>query len=258
MNTIFHSKKLPVLTAGLGLLALILRLALFRLGRDEKNLLISGHPLGLLVWAVTGAAVLLILFSVWRLYGSSRYDHNFSPSVPAAVGAFALAGGIVVCVAFSSTGQRLDLLRNICGLLAAPALVWAGIRRYQGKRPFFLLHGLACLFLMLYTVSHYQPWSSRPQIQNWFFSMSGMLFLSLFAYYQTAFDVDMGKRRMQLASGLLAVFFCTAAMAGEPDVPLYLGGAVWALTNLCSLTPVRRRRKNPITEAGKDDADASA
>ena len=41
MNTLRNPKKLPVFTAGAGLLALILRLALFLLGRDEKNLLIK-------------------------------------------------------------------------------------------------------------------------------------------------------------------------------------------------------------------------
>ena len=256
--TMLTPKKFPVLTAGLGSLTLILRLGLFLLGRDEKNLLIPGHPLAFLIWAATAAAVVMILLFLRKQEGSSHYTHNFAPSVPAAIGTFALAGGILVCVITGGIGMRLDLLRSICGILAVPALVWIGIQRFQGKRPVFLLHAAVCLYLMLYTVTHYQIWSSHPQIQDWFFAMCGMLCLSLFAYYQTAFDVDMGKRRMQLASGLLAAFFCIANLAGGEDVPLYLGGAVWALTNLCSLTPVRRRRKNPITEAGKDDANASA
>lgn len=253
-----NTKLLPVAAAGLGILALLARIALYLLGRDEKGLLISGHPLELLVWAATAAAILILAF-VWKLDGSARYAHNFAPSVPAAIGSFALAGGITVCVILSGgTGLWLGLLSRITGFLAIPAIVWAGLCRYRGKRPFFLLHALVCLYLMLYLVNHYQTWSSRPQMQDWFFSMLGILFLALFGYYQTTFDVNMGKRRMQLCTGLLAGFFCIAAAAGGEDVPLYIGGAAWALTGLCSLTPVPRRRKNPITEAKKDPSNDPA
>ena len=59
----------------------------------------------------------------------------------------------------------------------------------------------------------------------------------LFSYYQTAFDVGMGKRRMQLGTGLLTVFACFAAIPGSQTALLYLTGGIWALTNLCALTP---------------------
>ena len=129
-----------------------------------------------------------------------------------------------------------------------PAVVWAGLCRWKGKQPFFLLHGIVCLYLTLYSISHYQTWSSQPQMQDWFFSMAGIVCLVLFSYYQTAFPVGLGKRRLQLLVGLLGGFFCIGAIAGSEDFLLYLGGALWMLTNLCSLTPVSRRRKNPITE----------
>ena len=110
------------------------------------------------------------------------------------------------------------------------------------------LHGIVCLYLTLYSISHYQTWSSQPQMQDWFFSMAGIVCLVLFSYYQTAFPVGLGKRRLQLLVGLLGGFFCIGAIAGSEDTLMYLGGALWMLTNLCSLTPASRRRKNPITE----------
>ena len=254
MKTKPNIQILPVFVAALGFLALILRLALFLLGTDEKGLLISGHPLGILVWTVTVFAAAATILGIRKLDGSRKYEHNFAPSAAAAIGAFALAGGITVAVIFGwNTWTKLELIRNVCGLLAVPALVALGLFRYRGKPPVFPLHGLVCLYLILHTISHYQLWSSRPQLQNWFFPMLASLLLTLFAYYLTAFDANMGKRRMQLAAGLLSVFFCIAAMAGGEDVPLYLGGAVWALTNLCRLTPVKRRRKNPITELTQEE-----
>ena len=244
-----NDKLFPLLTAGLGAAALVVRLALFLLGRDEKGLLIPGHPLDILSWIITDLAAVLAVIAALKLYGSRKYKNNFGPSTTAAVGCFALAGGIAAAVISGwNLLSRLDLIRSICGLLAIPALFLLGLHRKKGRRPVFLLHGMVCLYLILFAVSHYQLWSSRPQIHDWFFAMAGSLLLTLFAYQQTAFDVSMGSRRMQLATGLLAAYFCLAAMAGGDDIQLYLGGAVWALTNLCRLTPVPRRRPNPITE----------
>lgn len=259
MSTKLNIHRLPMAAAGLGFLTLLARIALSLLGEDEKGLLIPGHPLAIGVWGLTAAAAILVLLSVWNLKGSRKYSDNFHPSTAAAIGAFALAGGIAVTVLLNwNTYGRLDLIRNLCGAAAIPALIFAGLYRWQGKRPFFPLHALVCLYLTLYAVSHYQLWSSRPQIHHWFFTMAGSLLLTLFAYYQAAFDASMAKRRLQLATGLLAGFFCIAATANAEDVALYLGGALWALTNLCSLTPVRRRRKNPLTDNTGEDCHESA
>lgn len=256
MKTKLNAKNLPLITAGMGLLVLLVRSALLLLGEDKKGLLIPGHPLNILVWILTAFAAVLITAAVLGLDGSPTYSDNFAPSTAAAIGCFAMAGGIAVAVILNwSTWSRLELIRNIFGLLAVPALVMLGLHRWKGKQPFFLLHGIVCLYLILYSVSHYQLWSSRPQMQHWFFAMAGAICLTLFAYFQTAFDVSMSSRRKQLGTGLLAVFFCTAAAAGGEDVLLYLGGAAWAITNLCSLTPVKRRRPNPITHRTEENAE---
>ena len=52
-----------------------------------------------------------------------------------------------------------------------------------------------------------------------------------------AFDVGLGRRRMQLATGLMAAYLGYAALSGSGYLILYFGCAVWALTDLCSLTP---------------------
>lgn len=254
MKIKLNPNRLPALTAGLGLLAMVLRMALFLLGRDEKNLLVSYHPLSILVWAVTAAATSLVILHLPKLQGAPDYARNFRASSAAALGAIGLAIGICATVVSGwNLLSTLDLLCSIFGLLAVPALVLLALHRRQGKQPFFLLHGVVCIYLTLFSVSHYQIWSSRPQIQDWFFTMGATILLTLFAYCQTAFDADMGNRRMQISTGLLATFFCLAAVAGGEDVLLYLTGALWAVTNLCRLVPPRPRRKNSITEAARED-----
>ena len=60
--------------------------------------------------------------------------------------------------------------------------------------------------------NRYQPWSGNPQIQDWLFSLVGAVGLTLCAYHQSAFSADRGKRRSFLATSLLTVFACCAAL----------------------------------------------
>ena len=244
---------LPLMVAGLGFVTLLLRLGLYLWGSDEKGLLIPGHFLNILVWILTAGSAIAAIVQVLPLHGSQRYDDNFSASSAAAIGAFALSGGIAVSVIMGwNAVSRMDVMRNVLGLLAIPALIAAGFCRWQGRKPFFAFHAVVCLYLTMHTISHYQSWSSRPQMQDYFFCVLGSILLALFSYYQTAFDAGLGHRRMQLATGLLAAFFCIAALAQGDSFMLYSTGSIWALTNLCSLPPVSRRRKNPITEPQQD------
>lgn len=248
MNLFIKKNTLPLSAALLGICAMLLHLGIRLLGTDRKGLLISTHPMAIALWAVTAVACLMALLPLRNPGIGNAGSDSSAPSVSAAIGAFALAGGIAVTVIGSfGTWIRLEQLRNICGLLAIPSLILLGLNRFSGKRSFFLFHALVCLYLTLHTVSHYQIWSSRPQWLNWFFPMAASVLLTLFSYHQTAFDVDLGNRKAQMSTGLLAVFFCIGAVFQENSM-LYLGGALWSLSSLCSLTPA--------TE--KDDGHASA
>lgn len=232
---------LPLFSALMGAAAMLLRCGLYLLGTDSKGLLITGHPLSLLTWALTAAAVAVIAVTVRKRDGSQQYADNFAPSATAAIGAIVLAGGIAITIIGSWPAvTRLERIRDCLGLGAVGALIWVSLRRFQGKQPCFLCHGLVCIYLIVYAISHYRPWCSRPQLQTVFFSVAGILLLCLFAYYQTAFDADMGSRRAQLFTGLTAGFFCLAALADGADLALFAGGAVWALTNLCHVAPVTK------------------
>ena len=229
MNLIFKKK---ILITALGVIALGLHLGMSLWATDNKGLLISWHPLVMLLAAVTVIACLAAVLPLRRKAGSNAYGDNFAPSAGAAIGCFALAGGIIVTVVSGfGTWARLEQICNVLGILAVPTLVAAGLSRFSGKQPKVPVHGLICLYLMLHTVSHYQTWSSQPQWLNWLFPMAASVLLALFSYQQAAFDVNLGSRRTQQITGLLAVFFCIGAIARESSM-LYLGGAVWALTNL--------------------------
>lgn len=243
MKNKHYVNLLPALIGSLGIACSVTRLGLYLLATDNKGLLIPGHPLNLFSWVLTAVAAALIFSMTWMLKGPNHYAGNFQPSAAAAIGSFAMAGGILLAVV-SGWGSPvlLEQLCSIAGILCIPALITAGIQRYLGKKPFFLLYALVCLYLTLYAITHYQIWSSLPQIQDWFFSTAGIVSLILFCYYQTAFCADMGNRRLQMATGLLAGYFCLSAITGGIDAALHIGSAVWALTNLCVMVPIKNSR----------------
>jgi len=121
-------KQLPLLCAGLGILTAVLRLMQASFGTDDKGLLILWHPLDLLVWAVTAAAVILVVLTVRKLDGSNLYADNFGPDAPAAIGCTALMGGIAAVVSVAPNSFiRLDVIRMYLGLLALLALLRVGV-----------------------------------------------------------------------------------------------------------------------------------
>ena len=232
-------RLLPAVMLALGGVCFALRVELYARALDEKDLLLRGHPLEKALWAVVAAAGVLAVLAAWGQKGSDRYEDNFGPSAVAALGHFLLAGGIgataLTCVpgVFGALGTAWKFL----GLLAVPLLLWAGACRFRGKTPLFLIYGEVCLFLLVHVMTQYQHWCSDPQLMDYVFALLGTIALAFFAYYTAAFAADCGNRRMHLGSGLLTVLLCSGALSGGTYPLLYLGGIVWALTDLCRLQP---------------------
>lgn len=239
MKNTFDGKKLPMAVGVLGALGFVLRFVLYAVAVDEKNLLVRGHPLTWVLWLVTALAAVLIVWTVAKLGGSNRYMDNFASSRRAALGAVFFAAGIGLTVLSGGMPEtRLEQAGALVGILSVPALAAIAVCRKKGEKPHFLLYCTVCLYLALYMVNHYRPWSGDPQMQDYIFHLLCVACLTMFAYYQSAFVLELGKRKKLLFVGLLGAFTgITAAAHGENDV-LYLTGALWCLTNLCTLEPV--------------------
>lgn len=234
----YSNRRVRALIALLGGAACLLRFCVYLLATDEKGLLVFGHPLEICLWVVTIAAAVLIFLCVRKQTAVYPYIVNFPAADFSAAGCFLFAAGICLSVtAHRDAFLPLERIRNLTGLLSVPALIWVAVCRWKGRRPFFAFHAVVCLHLALYATSSYSLWSSHPQLHDSFFPMMGCIFLMLFSYYQTAFDADMGSRRMQLATGMSAVFCCLAAIPHSEDILLYITGSIWALTNLCTPVP---------------------
>lgn len=247
MKTFLKSTNLPAVAVGFGFFAQILRRLLYATAVDEKNLLITGHPLEIALGLLSAAALGWIILSLWKQTGSQVYEDNFFPSRNARLGRLAAAAGILLTVLTTDPGigGYVGRLWETFGYLAPLALAASGIARSRGKKPFFLLDISGCLFLLLHTICQYRGWCANSQLQDYVFALLGTLALALFAFHTAAFAVGMGNRRMQLITGLSAVYLLMAELATTSYSWLYLGGILWALTDLCALEP----RQEPEAEA---------
>lgn len=235
-------KLLPFLSAGLGAIVLILRFALYTM-ENQSGLLPAWHPLyiaTLILAPVT--AVLMALFTL-GLKGSNQYEVNFPFSRIRALCSF-LAGLFLFPVAsgiLSGAADKLDLLWAVLGFAAGICLIISGCFQLKGRGPHFLVYFVICLFFAFHMVCKYRDWSGCPQVEDYIFSLFGCIFLTLFAYHRAAFAAGLGKRRMMLYSGLMAVFFCICALIGDGDARFFAAGGIWAAGNLCVIDPPRHK-----------------
>ena len=256
MKKRFKPTNLPALTAIFGLTGLILRWCLYRFCLDEKFLIPAGHPMEILLYLFTAGVVIFLIAAIWKLDGSNKYQDNFAPSFPAAVGHILAAAGILLTVLLNEPnleggiGQWWEFL----GILAPICLVVAGFARLQGKRPFFALHLAPCLFLVFHIVNQFRIWSSDPQIQDYVFTLLGTIALMFFCFYTAAFDVGSGRRRMHLGMGLVGAYLCMVNIATTEYLFLYVGITAWALTDLCTFTP---KPKPPKPEPPKESGEST-
>lgn len=234
--------KLFALSAGL--LGLLLRLVLYTTGMDDKGLLVAGHWAGTAEWVLTGL-VLAAVFGLTRLFqgfGASRYDYPTSSF--AGLGCIALAAALMLSnlrEIASPPDSTMTLVRWILGFLSVISLICIFICRITGNKPFFLFHGILCVYFAIRMVSQYQQWSSDPQIQDYAFCLCAYVALMLTSYQLAAFDADMGSHRALWLMGLVAVYLCCLGLQCNADAPLLLAAGFWALTNV-----TRHKDRRPL------------
>ena len=220
----------------LSLMGFALRSAVYAVGVDEKNLIIAGHPLKIALWLVTALSVGLVLFAVRKGETSGYYEVYFRPSLMAGVGQILCAAGIALTVLLNVPllPGLVGQLWRIAGILSASLLLWAAFSRVMGKKPFFLCHMVVSIFFALHLVVHYQLWCSNPQLQDYVFAFLGTIGLMFCGYFHAAFEAGRGNPRAVLAVGLITGYLCVVSLANTEYLYLYLGGALWAYTSLCS------------------------
>lgn len=238
MKQISGSRKLSVTVLLAGLAALALRMALYAAAVDAKGLLVRWHPLEITLTVLTLTVLAILVPGVRKQEIPAGFETHFPASLPGAFGSAAAGTGILLTVLAGSSpsGSYLDAAWQILGLAAPACFLLAGLARVLGKKPFFLLHVVICLFFVLHIVTRYQLWSGNPQLQDYVFSLLGTMTLMFFGFYTAAREAGYGNYPIQLGMGLAAVYFCLGELARSSSPDLYLGGLLWVLTEIYAVT----------------------
>ena len=250
MKKLLHPKNLPISVTIMGMVGFVLNLWTLSGGVDDEQLYTFVKFPWILLGILTVAVPVFIVLLTRPLGEPLKYSMNFPASVVSGVGT--ALGALVIVFggvdSFATSPDVLGLITGVLGILGGILLFAVAYARWKGVRANFLYHGIVCLFLALRTFNHCKNWSNQPQFYPFLFTFLFQICATLAVYQLCAFDVELGDRRKSLFWSLMTVYLCLVALPSTQDV-LFCGGvAIWMLTNLCSLRPVRKRRPAPVKD----------
>lgn len=231
---------LPIIVLISAIDGLCLRLLTLAGGPNATGLYPNRPIVWCLLLALSLATAAGIIAMTLRLKQSKCYRHNFTASLPGAIG-FGLAALAFILSAFRLADENRDLLgvlSLVLGLGGAVCLSLGALDRYLGRTPRFYIALAPCLFLALRLFLCCHDWSTVSQTGNYLLPLAAGIFLPLAMWHHGAFSLNMGNRHCSLFFSLIALYFCIVALPGSAD-PLFYGClAVFLATNLCrTVTP---------------------
>ena len=236
MEKLLNTKNLPWAVLAAGVLGFILELLLLAFG---------GSFLYTLLWVLTAATAVLLVWRTRDLKQAHKYSFNFPASLIGAAGAAAAAAGILISTVIKlfSASDTLSLLDIVLGLVATAAMLFLSRCRWKGLHPSIVFHAVVCIYLMVDLICVYRLRSSDPQVWKYCFSVLASVAVMLSCYYDAAFAANAGNRKMHTLSHLGAVYLCLLSLPAGGNPVFYLTMAAWTFTNLCDLTPMRRETR---------------
>ena len=76
---------------------------------------------------------------------------------------------------------------------------------------------------------------------NYFFGLGAVLTLTMSAYHRMARAAGLPDKGYYHGIGLLAAYFCAAAVAQGVYVPFFCSAAVWMMAEMCRLRPAEEQ-----------------
>lgn len=235
-------KILPWLAPILGCLGMIAIWAVQTFGIDDRGLIQPFHISALAVYCITAVMAAGVLFMIRDMEDTSGYRRLFPDSRLAAVGTLCAAIGILATVVESLTAmdEPIRIISGLLKIIAGIALIYLARCRWKNLRGSFLAWAAATTYMLLRIMFEYRSWSTQPELLRYLFPLLASVCMVLAMYHRMAFCVKMGSRTQFLFFSQFGAFCCLLAFAGTP-APFYLGMAVWAMTDRCSLKIVKSK-----------------
>ena len=243
MKNILKPSDLPYVALCGGLLTHIARILLYisALGSDRGLLPVGSLP-DLASWALVAVTMGLLFFGVRPIRDGVRYSRRFQKALFATI-AMGIAAACFCATSILELLFETDMISSVSawmGFLAAASLGILAWARMKGKSVSMVFHGIVCLYLMLYLVSHYRLWSASPQLQSYAFELMAIVFVMLACYHRTAADIGHSSCRKYTFFSLAAVYFCIAALPGCDNPVFFVGCALWMFFTPCHLPSSNR------------------
>ena len=236
------NKIIPWLAPALGLPGAAAMWAVYEFGTDEKGLILPFHISALAVWVITAAMLGSLVYLIRNVEDTSGYRRLFPDSRLAALGTLIAAVSILATVVESLTAmdEPVRMLSGLLKIVAGIALIYLAWCRWKNVRGSFLAWAAATAYMLLRIMFEYRTWSMEPELLQYLFPLLASVCMVLAMYHRMAFAVKMGSRKQYLFFTQFGAFCCLLALPGT-RVPFYLGMAVWAMTDRCSLKAVKAK-----------------
>lgn len=235
-------KILPWLAPVLGCLGMAAIWTVQTFGIDDRGLILPFHFSALSVYFVTAVMAVGLLFLIRDMEDTSGYRRLFPDSRMAAVGTLCAAIGILATVVESLTAmdEPIRIISGLLKIIAGIALIYLARCRWKNLRGSFLAWAAATAYMLLRIMFEYRSWSTQPELLRYLFPLLASVCMVLAMYHRMAFCVKMGSRTQFLFFSQFGAFCCLLAFASTP-APFYLGMAIWAMTDRCSLKIVKSK-----------------
>lgn len=216
---------LPLYTVLAGIGCALLRVWLFQ-SLDSRELIPENHPANLPLTILTALSFLLFFLAlVWK----DDRDFRLRTAFPVqGLGALSAAGGLVLWFFLSPSDYPLfsafALVGGVCFLVLA-------VFRFCRKKPPLLIYAALSLSLLIVCFSQYRLWSTKTQLQSYFFPSLSGLFLALYSVQYLL--MEQPERSCKKTFFLnQAALFCTLSCLSTRLWPYYLAMAVWLVSGL--------------------------
>lgn len=241
MKKYLNPRNLPILLPFAAALGLLLRLWTMGGGPNSEGLYAPQPAAWVLLWIVTIGTVVCIIAMSRPLKKPGRYADNFPKSILGAAGcaAAAIGMGISALPDLTNSTDLLATATGFMGALSAVSLLLTGWSRFQGVKPSFVLHVVPCLGMALRIFDRCKYWSNETQTGVFLFQFLASACVMLAMYQMCCFDVNLGNRKSSLLWSLSGTYFCVLALPMGEETLFYAGMALWLITNLCSVRPLR-------------------
>ena len=215
-----RSPWIPALTALLlGGAGWGLEYRLFHFDLDDRGLIRPGAASAVLLYAVSGIAVLLIFLMCIREVRQQPGGYRWTALLRAA------AAAMLGFSAWSGTGDPLSMASAALGGAAALCCIGSAVT----EKLRFSANVLSGLFFASNAILRYRLSSSDPQLQDYVFPLLAEVALMLFCHHAAAVDAGMDKPQKRAFWRYSALYFCVVAA--------YNGGAAFLLLPVWLLLP---------------------